>query len=1031
MRAFLKFYLRNPFAALLTVAVPSALGLYAAFHMSVDLFPNLDVPVANIITHYPAGDPEDIELLLTRPIEEAMRGLPGVRRIASVSTEGISQVTVEFRWGMGMAQVRQSVESRLSGLRGQLPDGAVPSLENIGATLDEVSGYVLTGSQDPIALGAFARYDLTSRLMAVDGVARIDVFGADRRAFLVTVPPESLDRMRIPLKNLADQIRQFNKTVMAGYVDRSSQEYAVRGDARLQTVNDVQNVPIATSDGNWVSLGAIAYVSEGTAPRHFVIRGDRLPAVAVVVHKQAGADTIRVARDADAAIHELSRNLPPGTRVAKYYDQSEIIIEARDEIVRDLMIGVMLAVGILWAFLGQFRPTIVVALTIPIAIVSTFAVMRLFGLSFNVVTLTALTLAIGMVVDDAIVVAENIDRRRNAGMGPVEAALEGTAGIAAADASGTFTTVAAFLPLALTTGLAALFIRPFGLTVSAALILSLVLSLTLVPVLFSRIPARKRTHRSPGALLLEGLTHLLRSALTFCLDHRWVPIAATLVALCSGLLAACLGETRLLPPIDEGAVLIEYVLPPGTSLEESNRIGDLLDQIAMADPDTESVYRRTGSPEIGYQVEGVNRGEILIKLKPKNRRRRSVTEILGSYRDAYSKIPGAVFLYHQPTQEKMDESFSGLPALFGVTVYGPDVDTLVALSDSVESVMASDPALSNIVNNARTKSPRIVVHPRVTDLARFQLTPDDVFETLQAARFGVEDTTIVHQREEIPVLLVQDSPNPLDLDAVRNLPIANRTGASIPLQRVADIQLSRTPATITRLNGERNVTLLADVTGFLPSVVSRLRGRLRSLPLPEGYRAEITGQYEVLVKTMEELVFVAVGAVLLIYIILVMQFHSGRQPIMILFAVPLSFVGALLALWFTGLGVDVSVGMGAITLIGISVNNAIVLTDFANRESTRGESAREALLSAATVRLRPILLTALTTIFALLPAAIGTSVGSQIYKPFAVTVIGGLVTGTLGTLIVIPTLLTFGTRSMSASSNHGNTPGVPPETGKS
>ncbi len=1020
MRTFLRFILRNPFAAFLGTALPVCFGLYSAFHMPVDLFPNLNVPVVNIVSHYPAGSPEDIELFVSRPIEEAMRALPGVRRISSVSSEGISVVTVEFRWGMGITQVRQAVEGRLSALSGRLPPTVIPSLESIGATLDEVVGYILYGEEDGVSLGALARYDLTSRLMSVDGVSSIDVFGADHRSYEVTLSPESLARIQTPLKSIEAEIREANESAVTGFLERGGRQYVVRGDALLQSIQDVRNLPVALPDGGSAPLSALAKVQEATTPRHYVVRGNGVPAVAILVHKQPGADTIKVVQGVEKAMAEFRGSLASGTRVEKYYDQSEIIIEARDEIVRDLLIGMGLAALVLFVFLWEWRTTLIVALTIPLSLVSTLAVMKAFGLGFNVITMTALTLAIGMVVDDSIVVAENIFRFRQQGMAPREAAVEGAATIAAADASGTFTTVAAFLPLVLSTGLAALFVRPFGLTVSAALLLSLAFSLTVAPLLLSRMPSSGQTRRSPGRWMIRNFNRMLEASLRFCISHRWLTVLAALAFLSSAVLAGFLGETRLLPPIDEGAILIEYVLPPATSLAESNRIGELLDRIALADPEIATVYRRTGSPEVGYQVEGVNRGEITMKLKTDKQQRRPLQEVMKSLKASYSQIPGMAALYHQPTQEKMDESFSGLPAVFGVTIFGPDPETLTTLGTRVENILTADPNFSNVVNNTKIKSPQIRVRPRNEDLARYGYSVTDVFDTLQAARFGIEATRIVRQREEISVLVKQETPQPLTLESLRALPVVNGQGTLLPLSRLADVEITRTPASISRLNGEREITLLAEVGGNLTSAISRLQSRLQAIQIPPGYRIGVTGQYQVILQTVYELIFVGVVAIIFIYTILVMQFGSWRQPLIILAAVPFSLVGALIALWITGLGVDVSVGMGAVTLIGISVNNAIVLTDFANLARRAGDAIQSAVVSAASVRLRPILLTALTTIFALVPAAIGLSTGSQIYKPFAVTVIGGLFTGMIGTLIVIPVLLTVGEKPhrKETSGNH-------------
>ncbi len=787
MRGLLRTVIANPLAVLLGAAALVLLGLYAAGRMPVDLFPNLDVPVVNIIAHYPGAAPEDLELLVTLPIEGQVRAIPGVRRVSSATTLGISQVTVEFTWGTTVTAARQQVEGRLAATRNLLPPGVEPVLESIGTTLQEVAGYLVIGPGDPVELSNTVRLDLTTRLMAIEGVAAVAVLGGDRRAFLVRASPQSLRLSGIAAGDLVRALRQNNLTAVGGYLERGSREYPLRGDARLQTLEDLRELPVTTGKGR-VPLGAVAAVREGRVPRHYEVHGDGQPAVAFSVRKQPGADTLRVAGEVDRAVGELRRLFPADTRIEKYYDQSEIIAEARDEIVRDLLLGTVLAVLVLYLFLGALRPTLAVAATIPLSLIVTLALMRLAGLGFDVITLSALTLAVGMIIDDTVVVAENIFRHRQAGEPPAAATVAGAAEIAAADASGTFTTVAAFLPLLLITGLAALFLRPFGLTISAALLVSLAVSLTVIPLLFSRGGIAPPDHDFVGARILRRLDAVLQRVLSGAFRHpAWTLALAVLGFGLAGLGAFSLGPPALLPPIDEGAILIEYILPPGTALAESGRVGGLLDRVALAEPEVTAVYRRTGSPAAGTQVEGVNRGEILVKLAPRNLRQKTVVEITARLRQAYGRVPGVVFLFHQPTQEKIDESFSGLPALFGLTIFGPDPEILAELAAKAEDLLAAQPAVSNIVNNTKVRAPEILVRLDYRRLALHRVIAADVLTELQALRVGVEATRIVRQREEISILVQLAGEDAETVTALAHLPVPTAAGGSVPLGEVAQI----------------------------------------------------------------------------------------------------------------------------------------------------------------------------------------------------------------------------------------------------
>ncbi len=1052
MRSLLRLIINNPIAVVLMVIFMSLAGMYSLWHMPVDLFPNLDIPVVNIITHYPGAAPEDMELLISRPIENQIRGIPSVKRVASTSVQGIAQVTAEFSWGTTVRDARQLVQARLARLAGTLPAGVAPRLENIGTTLQEVGGYVVYGGTDLVSIRNIVRYNLAGRLMAVNGVSSVEVLGGDQRAFYVAVKPEMLLRLHLSVNDIEKLLKDNNISTVTGYFDSSGREYLIRGDARLKTMDDIRQLPVnvnctgninkfsnANSKTQPVLLGDIARIYQGAAPRHYTVKGNTVPAVAMIIRKQPGASTVRVMAGIDKSLSSLKKLLPPGAQIKKFYDQSEIIKESQSEITSGLAIGALLVVIVLYFFLGSVRPMLVVVVTIPVTFLATLAVMGWLGMSLNVITMSALTLAIGMIVDDAIVVSENIFRHDSLTLNTQTASIEGTLEIAGADASGTFTTVAAFLPLVLMTGLAAIFMRPFGITISAALIISLLLSLTLVPTMFGRMKNLSFSNSNdifPGAWLMIKLNTALQVVLNFAFRHKWVVLTVAVLSLSSAGLSAFLGKASVLPPIDEGALLIEYTLVPGTSLKESNRIGNMLEKIALANPNVTCVYRRTGSPAVGYQIEGVNSGELLIKLKPKNQRTQTGQQIMASLKKLYSALDGVVFLYHQPTQEKIDESFSGMPALFGVTIYGTNMTTLTALASKVETVLTKEPGLSNIINNTRIQVSQINVRINYPALARYHVAVKDVFNTLRAARLGVEATQIVRQKENIAILVRLDNQScaytntdALDnkrtntfgntktklagiteagsignINQIRQLPLQNAQGDWLPLERVASVTTGYAPAFITHLNGQREITLMAEVDGNIPAIVNKLRQKFQAIKLPKGYSIGLTGQYQSLIETATEMIFAVLAAIVLIYLIMAMQFGSWGQPFIIILTIPFSLAGALWALFITGQGVDISVGMGTVTLVGIAVNNAIVLLDFANKQISSGSKVRNALLLAASVRLRPIVLTTVTTIAALLPTAIASNSSSGIFQPFAITVIGGLLSGLLATLIIIPTI---------------------------
>ncbi len=1007
MRYILKYILDHPFISVFVAVIVLLGGIYAVMNMPVDLFPNLDVPIVNIITHYPAASSEDIDLLISRPLANQMRIISGVNRVASTSIQGISQVTVQFTWGTSINTARQAVQGQLSQLGGVLPSEAEPRIESIGTTLQEVAGYVIYGAGDQVTLRTTAEYDLTAMLMGVDGVSLVEVLGGDRSSFDVKIKPEMLIAANLTIDDVTSALTKNNRINIAGYIDRSSRDYLVRSDARLETLDDIRSLPIALENAKSTLLGYIAQVDEGVVPKHYTVRGNAVPAVAIVIHKQPGASAISVVDGVKRAMANLGSLFPAGTQVKMYYDQSEIISQARSKIIYGLLIGIALAILVLYFFLWQIGPTLIVAATIPVSLAATLAIMGLFGLTLNVITMSALTLAVGMVVDDSVIVAENIFRHRQQGFTNRDSSIVGTLEIFGPDVSGTFTTVAAFLPLILITGIAAVFLKPFGLTISTALLASLIMSLTLVPMLFDKTVKNIISEHHTGAGAVNTLQRIDRRILKFSLDHRLFVIIIVLAFIALSIVLILNSNGTLLPPIDEGAILIEYVTPPGTSLAESDRIGNILDKIAIADPDVTCVYRRTGSPEVGLQVEGVNRGEIVMKLRNLQTRKHSVVQIMDALRKSYSQIKGVVFLYHQPTQEKIDESFSGLPSLFGVTIYGTDNQTLITLGENVEDILVKDPAVKDVINNTKVKSPGLDVKIDHIKAASYGVDIGNILDTVQALQLGVEATQIIKSKQEISVLVKIDDYKMEDIEKLGQLPVVTKNSGVVPLRQVADLQTYYAPSSITRLNGQQEITLLVSMSGSISSLISRMNQKFKSIKLPEGYSIEFTGMYKTLNKTIREVVFVLITAILLIFLIMAIQFKSLLQPLVILITVPLSLVGALILLSITGHGFDVSVGMGAITLVGISVNNTIVLVDYYNRSFKSGKSIRDSLFYASAIRLRPILMTALTTIFALIPIAVGTRSGSDVFQPFAITVIGGLITATFASLIIVPILITF------------------------
>jgi len=998
--------IKRPVYALLIIFLLLSGGLYVLQHFSIDLLPGLNYPLINVVTQYPGVSPEDVELLVTRPIELELQGIRGVRRTSSISAMGISQVTVEFSQGFDLVTARQLVSAGLSNLAGTLPPEVHPDLDNLGSRLQQVVGYTFVNPDIPATqLRQTIKYQLVPALQTLSGISRVEVLGGRRAAFTVEPDLQKLRQVHLSVRDLRDALQASNITVSGRYLTENYQDVPIRGYGQVQSPEDVASVYLKSApDGSPILLQDVATVREGALPEHYSIRADQLPAVAIMVQKQPAYGTPKLAHAVDRKIAGMRSLLPAGTRIHKVYDQSEIIDESIHGVEMEMLLGALLAILVLHYFLRRWKPTWIVAVTIPLSLLMALLLMYVSGFTLNMMTLAALTLAVGMVVDDAIIVMENIERYQEEGQPLIQAITGGLRQIAGADISGTLTTVVVFLPLLFLTGFVGQLVLPFGATIGYTLLASLVLSLIIIPILM-HWQGGSGDVRSTPPKGLAGLMALNDRIFDRVMRHKgriFTVIVLLLVLTAAGV--GIFNRAGMLPPLDEGALLIEYVMPPGTSLQESRHIGLLCSGIIRKDPAVESVYLKIGSPVQTYYIETVNRGEFLIKLQPKNRRKRSADQVLADLQSRLESMPGTSFLFHQPTQENIDESFSGLPAFFGITVLGTDQDSLVAYSKKIEAVAGTTKGISNIVNNAKILAPQLQVVPRRDRLAAYHLSASQVMQQLEIGFQG--ETAGYFIKNQVPVaLFLRLSPaDRQDLHSLRNYPVRLDSSSTLPLSQLCQISYHDISPKITHLNGRREITVTSGIGGNLFGTVHRLRQKLQDLHLPQGYDIAIRGQYQTLIRTVTSFLWVILSAVILVYLILYLQFNSLWQPLVIILKIPMDFLGAFLALLITRQQVNVSVAIGLLTLVGIAVNNAIVLVDYTNKIRARGTDRLEALREAVHIRTRPILMTGMTTIFGLLPAAIGGNIGSRIHQPFAITLIGGLLVGMFFSLNLIPAL---------------------------
>jgi CzcA family heavy metal efflux pump len=999
----LEILLKKPIAVIIGALLIGLAGISGLHNLPVDLFPNLNYPLINIITHYPAGTAEDMEQLVTRPIENSMQGLNNLQRVSSTSAPGFSQVTVEFTWGVDVLQARQLVYGRLAQVRSGLPAGAESELENIGTSLAMLSTYTLSGG-NPVQTRSWVQYQLIPRLTSLTGVSRVEVMGGGMYAWRVDLDPLKLRQAGLSSKDIAEAIRRANILDTGGYIEQHGRDLLIRTDGRLLSINDLRSVPVQHADSaSPLRLSDIAEVYLGTRPQRYVITENRLPAVAFTIQKQPGASTLDVSRLVDKEL--AGTTLPTGVKLEKFYDQAEIIGLAYRNMRNHLLSGAGLAILAVLFILGRNRATLSIALTFPLTVLGTFWVMHAMGLGLNLMTLGALTVAIGMVADDSIVVLENIDRHRNMGQTPWQAALNGTREILGADIAGTMTVLAAFAPLVLIGGLAGRLFHPFGLSFSVLLLFSLLLSVTLIPLTaayWMRPLEQVKKQVGTGARWIQSIEHINLRLLDHFLRHRAITILTSSLLLLCGIGLLVFNPARLLPLLDENSLLVSYQLPPGTSLAESNRIGDQLEEKILSLPAVHAVFRRTGSPESSFYIEGPDQGELVVRIDRSGKY--DTTTLKQKLDHLIQGMDGVIGRVNEPTSEKLDESFSGLPALFGITLYGTNLDELYKAASLVESTAHKLPGLANVVNNTKIPVDQLAIRLNPEKLALRGVSAEDAALTIRMAMQGATVTEVVKEQMPVPVFLRFQPQYRDQIEDVEQIAIPMLNGSTIPLSQVADIKQSSSHPTITHQHGLRSLTLTAEIDGNPLTILRDLDTALAALHLPAGIQIAYTGEYGQLIKTASQMFWVLLGSALLVYGIIALQLDNLLDPLVVLVKLPLDFMGAALALYLTRQSIDLTVFIGFITLIGVSTNNGIMLLTFARKFRKQGMEAMEAIREAARVRTRPMILTHLTTLLALIPASLGLGDGPQLLQPLGIMLFGGLTTGTLFTLNLLPTI---------------------------
>ena len=996
-----EFAAQNAKPIFFSVIVLCLIGLVSFGTFPVSILPDVNFPRTVLIAE--AGDrPVDVqEASVTRPLEESLTGLPGVQHIRSQTERGSSEISVDFQWGVDINAAEQLVNAKVNQVRPELPAETRTEVQRMNPTVFPILGLTVESKTRSLTdLYSLATYVIKPALSRVDGVARIVVQGGRAEELVVQVDPSKLREANLNLDDVVTALSQNNTVREVGRVVTHYQQLSVVIDGQSSSVKDVGAISVRTPSGTTIPLKQIADIRSSEEDRMTVVGANGHESVLINVVRQPAANTVSLTAAVQSALKDIQKQLPKDVTIGTFYDQSILVNDAIRSVGEAVMIGAVLAVVVLLLFLHEIRATLVTASIIPVTVLITFLFMRLCGLSLNLMTLGALAVGIGLVIDDAIVVVENVFKHLTPGVSLVDAVVAASQEIARPMISSTLTTVVVFLPLSLLQGVAGAFFTALALTLCIALIVSLVLALLLSPSLCAAFLKANNEHKMGP--VFRGILSGYRKALGLTFRAKWlVPLGGIAILVATYFIGSGL-QTGFMPEMDEGAFVLDYVMPPGTSLDESDRILKKVDALLMATPEVESFSRRTGT-ELGFSITEPNRGDYAVMLK--RHRTKSIDDVIKDLRkEITEQVPGPDVDFSQVLQDLIGD-LAGAPAPIDIKLFGPDKTALEAYGQSLADGLKDVKGLADLKSGVTPLGPDYSLSVNPAALALYGLNTSSLADQVETSLNGTVATKVLNRDRLIPVRVRLPYSFRADPNAIANLPIETASGSMVPFSALGDLTLKPGATESFREDQRRVLEVTANLESVdLGTAVSKVKAKLATMPPPPGTSVVFAGQFASQQESFANLLQVLGLAILLVFAVMLFQFKSFTAPCVVLAVMPLALFGAVAGLALTSTPLNVSSFMGAIMLVGIVVKNGILLLDRCRELELEGMPALDAVIEAGSQRLRPILMTSLTAILGLFPLALGFGAGSEMQKPLAITVIGGLTFSTLVTLVAIPAI---------------------------
>ncbi|HEX6846769.1 MAG TPA: efflux RND transporter permease subunit [Chitinophagaceae bacterium] len=1026
LNRIIQFSLHNRLLVIAASFFLMLIGGYTASRMEVDVFPDLTAPTVVVLTEAHGMAPEEVERLVTFPVETAVNGAGNVRRVRSSSSAGISIVWVEFEWGTEIYKARQIVSEKISIVANQLPFGVnAPVMAPQSSIMGEIMLISVTGSATGrMDIRTIADWNIRPLLLSTGGVSQVVVIGGEYKQFQILASPQKMNYYKISLNELLKASEEANRNAAGGFMSEYSNEYIVRGIGRTSDLNELGRSVIKNVNGIPIKIGDVAEIRIGSAIKigDGSLKGN--PAVIMTVMKQPGINTLELTDKIDSVLIDLKKTLPGDIEInTKIFRQADFINASIGNIQKTLWEGSLFVIIILFLFLVNWRPTVISLVAIPISLLTSILILKLFGYTINTMSLGGMAIAIGAIVDDAIIDVENVFRRlkQNVTRPPgerknvLEVIYRASVEIRTSIINATFIIIAAFVPLFFLSGMEGRLLAPLGIAFIVSLFASLIVAITITPVLCSYLltgeKMLQRQHKESWLVrkLNTGYEFALKGAMKFK-----KPIIAIAVALFIGalILLGTLGRS-FLPEFNEGSLVVSATSLPGISLDESNKIGSGIEKTLLTIPEIKTTTRRTGRAELDEHAQGVNASEIDAPFILKERSRE---EFMKEVRQKLAGISGANITIGQPIGHRIDHMLSGTRANIAIKIFGNELNTLHSISNQIKDAIEGTNGLVDLSVEPQIEIPQVQIKANRDMLSRHGITIGEFAEFTDVAFAGEKVSEVYEGNKRFDLVLRFDESNRGNMDKIKNTLIDTHDGQKIPLSYVANVVSTSGPNTINRENVQRKTVVSANVAGRdQKSVVDELRKKIETnIKLPEGYRIEYGGQFEAEAEASKTLLVTSLLALFVIFFLLYQEFKNIKISTIILLNLPLALIGGVLSVWLTSGMLSIPAIIGFITLFGIATRNGILLISHYQTLSKEGLSLYDTIIQGSRDRLSPILMTALTAGLALIPLAIGGDLpGNEIQSPMAKVILGGLLSSTLLNLFVVPIVYFLANRRKS------------------